>query len=295
MPEEGAMPRPNKNRSSLESGDRPGNYETLKEAIAQRYETLSKRLQQVAEYALSHPDDMALETIAVIATRAKVPPSSLIRFSKAFGFDGFTRMQRLFRDRLVARTPTYDDRLKRLTEEQHPGGEPMPSLMLHDVATAGIEGLDRIRRDVPLERLNAAIEILSKARLVYVIAQRRSFPVASYMVYLLNELGRPACLLDGVGGMLEQQKRAVLPDDAVVALSFQPYAPEVAAFAERCQTDGTPLIGITDGPLSPLSRTADVNFEVIESEARGFRPLSAAMCLALALSVSLGHHLSADT
>ena len=287
------MPRPNDRSASLEAVNRPSDYDALKDAISERYETLSKRLQQVAEYALAHPDDMALETIAVIAARANVPPSSLIRFSKALGFDGFTRMQRLFRDRLVARTPTYDDRLKRLSEEQRSGGQPMPSMLLHDVAAAGIEGLDRLRRDVPLDRLNTAIVILGKARLVYVIAQRRAFPVASYMAYLLNELGRPACLLDGVGGMLEQQKRAILPDDAVVAISFQPYAADVAAIAERCQGDGTPLIGITDGPLSPLARAADVSFEVIESEAHGFRPLSAAMCLALALSVSLGHHLSA--
>ncbi|MEL6961864.1 MAG: MurR/RpiR family transcriptional regulator [Pseudomonadota bacterium] len=288
------MPRPTDRIARHATGSRPSDYDTLKEAISERYETLSKRLQQVAEYALAHPDDMALETIAVIAERAKVPPSSLIRFAKALGFDGFTRMQRLFRDRLVSRTPTYDDRIKRLSEEQRSGGQPLPSMMLDDVAAAGIEGLDRLRQEMPLERLNAAIAILGKARLVYVIAQRRAFPVASYMAYLLNELGRPACLLDGVGGMLDQQKRAILPDDAVVAISFQPYAADVAGIAERCLDDGTPLIGITDGPLSPIARSADVSFEVIESEAHGFRPLSAAMCLALALSVSLGHHLAAD-
>jgi DNA-binding MurR/RpiR family transcriptional regulator len=288
------MPRPTDRSARTAAGSRPSDYDTLKNAISERYETLSKRLQQVAEYALAHPDDMALETIAVIADRAKVPPSSLIRFAKALDFDGFTRMQRLFRDRLVSRTPTYDDRLKRLSAEQRSDDQPMPSMMLHDVAAVGIEGLDRLRRDVPLDRLNKAIAILGKARLVYVIAQRRAFPVASYMAYLLNELGRPACLLDGVGGMLDQQKRAILPDDAVVAISFQPYSADVAAIAERCQGDGTPLIGITDGPLSPLARSANVSFEVVESEAHGFRPLSSAMCLALALSVSLGHHLAAD-
>lgn len=288
------MSRPTVRSASSSSGSRPTDFNTLKEAISERYETLSKRLQQVAEYALAHPDDMALETIAVIASRAKVPPSSLIRFSKALGFDGFTRMQRLFRDRLLSRAPTYDDRIKRLSAEQKPGSQPMPLMMLHDVAAAGIVGLERLRQDLPLERLTAAIDILSDARMVHVIARRRAFPVASYMTYLLNELGRPARLLDGIGGMQEQQERAILPDDAVAAISFQPYAPDVAALADRCRTDGIPLIGITDGPLSPLARAANVSFEIIESEAHGFRPLSAAMCLALTLSVSLGHHLAAD-
>ncbi|MDH3660277.1 MAG: MurR/RpiR family transcriptional regulator [Alphaproteobacteria bacterium] len=273
---------------------RPTDFDTLKDAISERYDTLSKRLQQVAEYALAHPDDIALETIAVIASRAKVPPSSLIRFSKALGFDGFTRMQRLFRDRLVARAPSYGERIRRLSEERRSDDRPMSWTMLHDMAASGIEGLERLRQEVPLARLESAIGILGQARLIHVVAQRRAFPVASYLTYLLNELDRPTRLLDGIGGMLDQQGRAISPDDALVAISFQPYAADVAALVERCQADGVPLIGITDGPLSPLARLADVSFEVVESEAHGFRALSATMCLALTLAVSLGHHLAAE-
>ncbi|MEM7045153.1 MAG: MurR/RpiR family transcriptional regulator [Pseudomonadota bacterium] len=288
------MPRLTDRGPKPSASNRPTDFDTLKAAISTRYDTLSRRLQQVAEYALAHPDDMALETIAVIASRAKVPPSSLIRFSKALGFDGFSRMQRLFRDRLVARTPTYGERIRRLSAEERPDGQPMPSMMLHDVAAAGIAGLERLQEDVLLDRLEAAIEILGGARLIHAVAQRRAFPVASYLTYLLTELDRPARLLDGAGGMLEQQARAIAPDDVLVAVSFQPYAPDVASLIERCQADGISIIGITDGPLSPLARLADVSFEIIESEAHGFRPLSAAMCLALTLSVSLGHHLAAD-
>lgn len=288
------MPRLAEPNPKSRADHRPADFDTLKATISERYDTLSKRLQQVAEYTLAHPDDMALETIAVIASRAKVPPSSLIRFSKALGFDGFTQMQRLFRNRLMARAPTYGERIRRLSEGRRADELPLPSMLLHDAAAAGIEGLERLRQDLPLARLEAAIEVLSGARLIHVVAQRRAFPVASYLTYLLNELDRPARLMDGLGGMLEQQRRAVSPDDALVAISFQPYAAEVATLVERCQADGVPLIGITDGPLSSVARVADVSFEIVESEAHGFRPLSATMCLALTLAVSLGHHLASD-
>lgn len=288
------MPRPSERSATSSASRRPTDFDTLKNAISERYDTLSKRLQQVAEYALAHPDDMALETIAVIASRARVPPSSLIRFAKALGFDGFTRMQRLFRDRLVARTPTYGERIERLAAERAPGGPTMPSMLLHDVAAAGIDGLERLRQDMPLERLEAAIDTLGEARLIHVVAQRRAFPVACYFAYLLHGLDRPACLLDGLGGMLDQQERAILPDDALVAISFQPYAADVLALVERTRAGGVPLIGITDGPLSPLARLADVSFELVEGEAHGFRPPSAAMCLVLTLAVSLGHHVASD-
>jgi DNA-binding MurR/RpiR family transcriptional regulator len=287
------MPRPtDQTVTPSAGGSQPADYDTLQQAISDRYDRLSKRLQQVAEYALAHPDDMAVETIAVIAARAKVPPSSLIRFSKALGFDGFTRMQRLFRDRLLARSPSYDERLRRLSEESEGEGQPMSARMLQDVASAGVEGLERLRRDMPVAKLEAAIDILSEARPIYVVAQRRAFPVATYLAYLLNELGCSACLLDGLGGMLAQQSRAIAEGSAVVAISFQPYAPDVLDVVEHCQSLGVPLIGITDGPLSPLVRHGSVSFEVVESEAHGFRTLSAIMCLSLTLAVSLGHRVA---
>ena len=288
------MPRPTDRIIKPAGESQPVDFDTLQQSIAHRYGKLSKRLQQVAEYALAHPDDIALETIAVIAARAKVPPSSLIRFSKAFGFDGFTRMQRLFRDRLLARSPSYDERIRRLRETGQHEDQPLPARMLRDVAAAGMAGLERLQSEALVTKLDEAIEILNKARLIYVVAQRRAFPVACYFSYLLNELGRPAYLLDSLGGMLAQQGRAVTDDAVLVAISFQPYAPEVLDLLDHGKTMGVPLIGITDGPLSPLVPLGDVSFEIKESEAHGFRPLSAAMCLSLTLAVSLGHRVVAD-
>lgn len=287
------MRRATDRHAKTSAGNRPDNYDSLKQTITDHYDGLSRRLQEVGEYALANPDEMALETIAVIAARARVPPSSLIRFSKALGFDGFTDMQRLFRARLMAHAPTYGERIKRLHDQQERDGGTMASSMLDHFSTAGIEGLERLRQDLPPALLQQAIERLAQAPMIHVIGQRRAFPVASYVTYLLSELGCRAALLDGAGGMLEQQSRVLGEDSTLVAVSFRPYAPEVVALLERCHADGVSIIGITDGPLSPLARLADVSLEVVESEVQGFRLLSAAMCLALTLAVALGHHLAA--
>jgi DNA-binding MurR/RpiR family transcriptional regulator len=269
----------------------PTSYDALRSSIAGRYPDLSRRLQQVAEYALAHPDDMALETIAVIADRAGVPPSSLIRFAKALDFEGFSDMQRLFRARLVDRTPSYGERIRSLRARHEGADRPVPSLVLDDFVAANIEALERVRRELPPERLERAVQILAQAEGIYLAAQRRSFPVAAYLSYLLSQLERRSHLLDSIGGMLEQQARAIGGGDALIAVSFRSYAPEVLALVERCAGRGVPAIVITDGPLSPLTPFATVSFEVIEAEVETFRSLSASMCLALVLVVALGHRL----
>jgi len=270
--------------------ERPETFDRLRGTITERYDTLSRRLQQIAEYALAHPDDMALETIAVIAARAQVPPSSLIRFAKAFGFEGFTEMQRVFRTRLVERAPTYGERIRGL-RGRHGRREGIGPAVLDEFASQSIAALDRLRREMPGPRLDRAIALLARAEVVHVAAQRRAFPVAAYLAYLLGQLGRRTHLLDSVGGMLEQQGRAITTEDVLLAVSFRSYSPEIMALVERCRSRDVPVIGLTDSPLSPLARSASVSLEVVEAEVEAFRPLAASMCLALALVVALGHHL----
>ena len=68
-------------------------YDELRGAIAQRHRALSGRLQQIAEFVLDHPTDVALGTVAEVAQRSGVPPSAIVRFAHALGFGGFTEMQ----------------------------------------------------------------------------------------------------------------------------------------------------------------------------------------------------------
>ena len=68
----------------------------LRNELIGNYSNLSHRLQQITRYAMSNPNNMALETIVVITERADVPRSSLIHFTKSFGFNGFREMQKVF-------------------------------------------------------------------------------------------------------------------------------------------------------------------------------------------------------
>ena len=48
-------------------------YEHLRNELVERYSILSRHLQQITQYAMSHPNEMGMGTIAVIAGRVEVP------------------------------------------------------------------------------------------------------------------------------------------------------------------------------------------------------------------------------
>jgi DNA-binding MurR/RpiR family transcriptional regulator len=47
-----------------------------------------------------------------------------------------------------------------------------------------------------------------------------------------------------------------------------------------------PIVAISDSELSPISRQADVSFNVKDAEVRQFRSLTGSMCIAQTLVIS---------
>ncbi|WP_236025097.1 MurR/RpiR family transcriptional regulator [Arenibaculum pallidiluteum] len=267
------------------TSETPASFSALEAAIAQVHGTLSPRLRQIAEFALANPNDMALETVAVVAERAGVQPSSLIRFAKVLGFDGYTDMQRVFRTRLVDGMPSYKERVRTAGSAR---GLETPADVLDHFALAGIQALEHLRQEIRPEELDAAVALLRGAEHVYLMGQRRSFPAAVYFGYALGQLGRRVVLLDGIGGMIREQAQSMTPRDVLLAVSFKPYSDETVEVCRLAAGRGVPVLSLTDGSLSPLAPLSTVRLVVDDAQVDGFRSLSATMCLAVGLIVALG-------
>jgi DNA-binding MurR/RpiR family transcriptional regulator len=272
-------------------------YEDLRGQIARRHPDLSDRLRRIAEFAVQHPNDIALDTVAVLATKIGVQPSSIIRFANSFGFDGFSEMQLVFRSRLVAdAAPSYRERIAAMP----PGGRirggadrGAPDAVLDQFVADDIDALEELRGRIGPRDLQRAMALLEKAKAIHLLGQGRSFPVAFYLHYALARLELRAYLIDSLAGTAIRQARLAARDDVLIAVSFKDYSPDVVASVEEAASRKVPVIALTDSPLSPLARHATVCFEIAERRDRPFRSLVAPMCLAESLVVSLGHRLTA--
>jgi DNA-binding MurR/RpiR family transcriptional regulator len=272
----------------------PQTFNELKNAIAENYPSLSRQLQDIARFVLEYPEEMALETVAAIAKRAKVQPSSMVRFAQALGFDGFSDMQQILRSLLVTpRADNYRDRIETL-RRQSQAGDADPGAVLADSMEEGIHALQLLGEHTSLEDLDRTIDLLVEAENIYILAERRAFPVAFYLAYAIGRLERRVHLLDGVGGMLRQQARNIRMPDALITISFPPYSPSVVEILAEQHQRGVKTISITDNAVSPVALEATVAFSVKQQEERAFRSLVAPMCLAQSLVVSLGHRLVAN-
>ena len=266
----------------------------LNSEITRRFLELSKRLQEVAKYILDSPNEIAFGTVAVIAKDAKVHPSTLIRFANAFGYSGFSDMQKLFQNKLLQESPNYEERIKLIQDDSSLDEENVSIRLLEQFSDANSKALTYLKNNISQKDLEVARDILSQADSIHVKAVRRSFPIASYLAYVLNHINLRCFLLDGVGGMYKEQEHLIRDNDALIVISFFPYADETQQTVDSAVARGIPIIMFTDSPLSPLAQQASVCFIIKEAEVHSFRSLTSTMCLVQSLAISLVHQLKSE-
>lgn len=265
----------------------PASADELRAAILERYDQLSKRLQQIARYVLDEPNELALETLAVIADRCGVQPSAIVRFAKTFGFDGASQMQRLFRDGLLSGHAAlgYSERVRSFTEKVDQRTDGDSAELLAEFVEGNTIALQNLAQTVSRKEMAEAVRLIRKADTVYVAGFRRAFPVSSYLAYSLQQVNKRTMFVDGVAGLTKQQVQTIGPKDLLIAVSYQPYADETVQAVETAAARGAKILSISDSLVSPISKPATVVLQVRESEVRTFRSLAASICLAQALVI----------
>ena len=268
--------------SSYESVDR------LREDIILRYSDLSKRLQQVAKHLIDYEHDFAIETVATIAERSGVQPSAVVRFAKEFGFDGASAMQRLFREKLISQnaSASYRERIRTVATQPGDDSALAPRNFLFNFLDAGVKSLQSVGTEELAQSVQDVAKQIVAVDTVYLAGVRRSFPVSAYFAYALGKAGKKTILIDGVGGLGEEQIQNASDQDMIIATSFSPYAEETALRCEQAKANGAGVALISDSEISPIASMADHKLIVRDAEIFGFRALSSTLCIAQAIVVS---------
>ena len=82
--------------------------------------------------------------------------------------------------------------------------------------------------------------------------------------------GRAATSSTSSAVSAQRQADLIGPEDALLAVSYTPYAGETLASARAAFERGVPVVGITDSPFSPLVQVSHVWLEVAEADYSGF-------------------------
>ena len=158
---------------------KPETLDQLMTQIEQQHASMPKRLREIGNFVLGHPEAIALSTLAQLAAETDIATSAFVRFAQTLGFDGFSQMQALFRQQVRSSWPQYASRLSDMADVD-------PADHFEALSVSAVESINRLSNTVSMEHLETAVQKLTDAETIWFAAGGRSKPVTVYMLSLIH-------------------------------------------------------------------------------------------------------------
>ena len=258
---------------------KPETLDQLMTQIEQQHASMPKRLREIGNFVLGHPEAIALSTLAELAAETDIATSAFVRFAQTLGFDGFSQMQALFRQQVRSSWPQYASRLSDMADVD-------PADHFEALSVSAVESINRLSNSVSMENLDAAVRQLTDAETIWFAAGGRARPVTVYMRYVLTKLGIRSQEFREAPAEAMREINLIGPRDVLLVVSFAPYGELTLKLAQEAAGRGIKVISITDTMVSPVA--LDTTLLVTEENIFGFRSLCATMNLAQYLAIETG-------
>ena len=233
-------------RTAASSGD-------VIEELRRRYDRLTQSQKRIAEYIVEHSQAVAFSTVDQMAAQLDVNPSTIVRFTYRLGLNGFPDLQERMRELVRGQLSRTGDPINERQVAAHLDGTSFGASLSHDW-----QNLHRTISGLDAAAFGRAINILSRARRVYVVAGFSTFPVAHYFALVLDRLRSDISLLASNDAFATPRLVEIKPEDCVVAFTFPRYASATHRVALWAKENKAKVIAVTDSPISAVGQIGDV-------------------------------------
>ena len=259
----------------------------LQHRLKARAGSLTKTEARTAKFVARNRADVAFMPAARLAETIGVSESSILRFSRALGYENFlalqAEIQEEIRQRLKDAAPT---RLGRAVASERDDWAYFEAAIAVDV-----ENLEASRSRNDAATVTRFVDELKGARTVFVAGFRGASAVARLLSYTLN------FVLDDVRGLMDAGD--VVPDrllaaregDVLIACAFARHAAMTLRAVDVARRRGCRVLGLTDDPLSPLALAADASLVVSMRSEAFIQSYTAAFAVVHGLLAALGARL----
>jgi DNA-binding MurR/RpiR family transcriptional regulator len=191
--------------------------------------------------------------VSDLANAVGVSKATVVRFAKSLGYKGFPEFKRDIQKEM-RRQLRASSRMEQTFAELGNDENIFAKLIKRD-----IELLQETLQAAALPDFHKAVEIIWRARKVYIIGLNASMALAYLLHFRLVRVKKEAHWVFLTGGTsLLEQLAFMERDDVLIAIDFVNVPREVQTALQYAKKVGAPILGITDFPSSPIAKAADV-------------------------------------
>jgi DNA-binding MurR/RpiR family transcriptional regulator len=260
------------------SAPRTDNSANMIEELRRRYDILTHSQKRIAEYIVDQFEAIAFSNVDQIAARIGVHSSTIVRLCYRLGFNGFPDLQERVRQDVRGQLSRAYEEIGLGVSGGHLHGTTFGDSLDHDLRSL-LCTLTRLTQD----DLNPVVDQLVVARRIYVIADFSEFALAHYFGLALSRLRPDVHTLAPDGGVSTARLAEIGNSDCLVAFMFLRYAQLTQLAALWARKQKATIVAITNTPLSPVGRVADMVLVVTPSRSGLPNSIVAPMAVANAL------------
>ncbi len=232
---------------------KPEKHEPVIERIRKCSESLGGQQKALAGYIAHNPSKAAFMNSVQLSEAAGVSNPTVIRLAVSLGYGGFPEFQDALQDQVRERI--------RSLERYQAGETEREETLFQRVLSLEFHVLNEMKRKLDEAQTERAVGLLDKSERVYVTGLLANTCLAEYVSYFLGILRPNVHLITHADRNVYNQIRHASKNDAALVYSFPRYPLASQSLAEYFRKKGTPVIGVTDSPLSPLAPISDILLE----------------------------------
>lgn len=241
---------------------------------------LSKSHRRIAEYITQHYEKAVSMTASRLAEGAGVSESTVIRFATALGYEGYPQLQQSLRE-LVRHRLTATQRFEMT-------GDISGERVLSTVLRADMQNIRSTIEEIDSAAFQEAVRVISAGRRIFVLGLRSAAPLAEFAGYYLHFIFDDVRVVAAGNIDVFEAISRIDDGDVLLGISFPRYSSRTIEAMTYARSRHAQVIGLTDGPMSPLHDAADICLSVRTDLASFVDSMAAPMSVINALLVALG-------
>ena len=223
----------------------------ISQRIRKIYPRLSKGHKRIANAVLYEYETVSLMTAARLGNKAEVSESTVVRFARVLGYEGYAEFQRAVED--LAKTKLTPNQRIDMTKQRIGKSDVLESVMNSDVNKIR-HTLERLDRDAFFHSIDSILD----SKTIYIIGTRGSEPIARILNYNLSLILDNVRFVDtSSSSEVFEQMFSIGENDVLIAFSFPRYSSRVAKAIKFARSKGAKTVACTDSKISPLAPYAD--------------------------------------
>ena len=241
---------------------------------------LSKSHRRIAEYILQHYDKAVFMTAAKLGEMVNVSESTVVRFAVALGYEGYPELQQALQE-LVRHRLTATQRFEMSSDISQE--EVLSTVLKADMQNirSTIDGIDNAA-------FLRAVQVISGARRIYILGLRSAAQLAQFAGYYLHYIFDDVRVVAAGSTDVFEAISRIEASDVLLGISFPRYSSRTIEAMSFARSRHAQVIGLTDGPMSPLHEVADICLSMRTDMASFVDSMAAPMSVINALIVALG-------